>query len=323
MMKMVSKAILFEVLILSYVGMFTPEAFVTVPVTYKNVHEVSWFMAKEDGDSKQGYRFGDLTRGVLKSVRGGDGKTSDSKGGYKFGDLTRGVLKKANENSSGYKFGDISRWLDKHAKEHVSKFTKKENYKFGDMSKEVVRRLVSGEYSKDDLLLFLKIVATIGINLQPVTSVLPLRVLTELLNMTMEASIAQSVGERVVSTITNEIDGRMKELVTGDRNYEAGDFTKKAVSKWTGKDGYQFGDVTKTIMDKRAAAAQDGQAGNENSSSVLDLFSSNSESNLLEEWDKQLLKNRREQEGLGPLKDDESYRHWDEKFLSSPSAPKP
>eukprot|EP00536_Pseudo-nitzschia_multiseries_P008281 jgi/Psemu1/305628/fgenesh1_kg.209_\ len=314
---MVSKKIVVDVLILSFAAVLTSEAFVTVPNTKWKGRDVTLCMSKEDGDSKQGYRFGDLTRGVLKNVRGGgDAKSSDSKNGYRFGDLTRGAVKKASGSSSSYKFGDISRWLDKSAKEHVSKFTKKENYKFGDMSKEVMRRLVSGEYSKDDLMLFLKIVTTIGINMQPVAGALPLRVLTELLNMTMEASIAQSVGQRVVSSITNEIDGRMKELVTGDRNYQTGDFTKKALSKWTGKDGYEVGDITKTIMEKRAAAQQDGEANSGGSSSALELFSSKSESDLLEEWDKRLLKNRREQEGLGSVKDEESYRHWDEKFLS-------
>ena len=245
----------------------------------------------------------------------------DSKSGYRFGDLTRGLLKKVNEDSSSssYKFGDISRWLDKKAKERVSKFTNKENYKFGDMSKEVIRRLRNGEYTKDDLWLFLKIVATIGINMQPVTSVLPLKVLIDLLNYTMEASIAQSVGEKVVSAITTEIDGRVKELVTGDRNYQMGDITKRALSKWTGKENYEIGDITKTMLDKRAEVTSEKESSSEKDE-TFELFSSISENELLEEWDKQLLKDRREKEGLEGVKDDESYQDWDEKFLSSSSS---
>jgi hypothetical protein len=32
------------------------------------------------------------------------------------------------------------------------------------------------------------------------------------------------------------------------RNYEFGDITKRALSKFTGKDEYQFGDVTKKLL---------------------------------------------------------------------------
>ena len=274
-------------LIISSAAVGITKAFVVLPSYHDNSRTVRLPMAKEDA---KGYRFGDITRGFLKKVQEDTG-------------------------SSSYKFGDISRWLDKKAKEQVSKFTKKENYEFGDMTKEIVRRFKDGEYTRDDLLLFLKIVATIGINIQPVTSVLPLKVLTDLLNMVMEASIAQSVGERVATAITNEIDARMKEMVTGDRNYQLGDITKRSLAKWTGKENYEIGDITKTLLEKRAAAS-DGTEKEE----VLELFTSESEEDLLKEWDEKFLKERREKEGLGGLNDnDEQYRDWDEKFLSSSS----
>ena len=277
-------------LIISFMAVGVTEAFVVLPAWNENVHNVQLSMSKE-GD-----------------------------GGYRFGDLTRGLLKKVQEESgsSSYKFGDISRWLDKKAKDQVSKFTKKENYQFGDMSKEVIRRLREGDYTREDLWLFLKIVAMVGINLQPVTNVLPLKVLTQLLNMVMEASIAQTVGDKVVTTITGEIDARMKELVTGDRDYRLGDITKRSLSKWTGKEDYEVGDITKAVLDKRAAA-QVGEGSSEKDE-TLELFASKSEEELLEEWDKRLLEDRREKEGLSGLKDDEPYQDWDEKFLSSPSS---
>lgn len=309
---------IFRLLIIGCGAIVAAEAFVVAPVGNTRKHGVWLSMANDSAEGNRGYKFGDLTRGVLKKVRGDEpSSSSDSKRGYKFGDLTRSVLEKAGVSSSTYKFGDISRWLDKAAKEKVSKFTNKENYQFGDMSREVVRRLVSGEYSRDDLWLFLKIVATIGINLQPVTTSLPLKVLLELLNMTMEASVAQSVGERVVSSITTEIDGRMKELVTGDRNYKLGDFSNRALLKWMGKDSYEFGDITKTYLEKREAAKE--RDPSDLSGEALELFSSKSEENLLEEWDKKLLESRKNEKGLKGMKDDESYRDWDEKFLSSPS----
>jgi len=289
-------------LIISYIAATVTEAFVVRPTPNTKVYNIRFPMAKEDGDSKKGYRFGNLTRGLLKKV-------------------------KDDSSSSSYKFGDISRWLDKKAKERVSKFTDKANYKFGDMSKEVIRRLRDGEYSKEDLWLFLKITATIGINLQPVTSVLPLKVLMELLNMTMEASIAKTVGDKAISAITNEIDGRMKELVTGDRNFKLGDITKRSLSKWTGNENYEVGDITKTMLDKRATARDSQASSREKSSSeedeAFELFSSKSEKKLLEEWDKNLLKNRRGEEGLGGLKDNELYKDWDERFLSSSTSSTP
>ncbi len=277
-------------LVISSVAVGITKAFVVAPSCGEKSRDVRLSMAKEDANPSGGYRFGDITRGFLKKVQEESG-------------------------SSSYKFGDISRWLDKKAKEQVSKFTKKENYEFGDMTKEIVRRFKDGEYTRDDLLLFLKIVATIGINIQPVTSVLPLKVLTDLLNMVMEASIAQTVGERVATAITSEIDARMKEMVTGDRNYQLGDITKRSLAKWTGKENYEIGDITKTLLEKRAAASDSSEK-----EEVLELFTSKSEEDLLEEWDEKFLKERREKEGLGGLKDyEEQYRDWDEKFLSSSS----
>ena len=281
-------------LIICSMAVGVTEAFVVLPTYNEYFRAVRLSMAKEDADSKRGYRFGDLTRGLLKKVQEDSG-------------------------SSSYKFGDISRWLDKKAKEQVSKFTKKENYEFGDMSKEVIRRLKEGEYTRDDLWLFLRIVATIGINLQPVATFLPMKVLMQLLNLTMEASIAQTVSEKVVTAITGEIDARMKEMLTGDRNYQLGDITKRSLSKWTGKEDYEVGDITKTILDKRAAAKSEGSSEKDE---TLELFASKSEEELLEEWDSKLLKDRREKEGLGEMKDDEQYQDWDEKFLSSSSASK-
>ena len=44
------------------------EAFVLVPSSVTNIYNVKLSMATGNGDSKKGYRFGDLTRGVLKKV---------------------------------------------------------------------------------------------------------------------------------------------------------------------------------------------------------------------------------------------------------------
>ena len=242
--------------------------------------------------------------------------------GYRFGDFTRGALNrfqgrvKSLTGKESYEFGDLSRFLDSKAKETVTKFTNKDDYKFGDITKEIVRRLVDGEYSRDDLLLLLKIAATIGINMQPVAQILPIKVLLDLLNLSLEASVAQTVSEKVISSISNEIDARMKEMVTGDRNYQIGDLTKRAVARWTGKE-YEFGDVTKTILrridDREENNIHEDKVGL-NSSLELD----EAEESAIEAWDKEFLEFRREQEGLTSLNnDDKCYQEWDKQYLES------
>lgn len=257
--------------------------------------------------------------------------------GYQFGDLTRGVIgrfqKRVNSltGKSQYEFGDLSRWVDGKVKDRVEEYTGKAVYQFGDMTRETVRRLVDGEYDREDLVLLLKIAATIGVNLQPVASVLPMKVLMDLLNLSLEASIAQTVGEKVIRSITNEIDARMKEMVTGDRNYKVGDFTKRIVNRWTGKEAYEFGDVTKNILgilqqrDGAGSARPDSSIAEQNipdgsiftNDSIQEL--DQAERNALDEWDKEFFQYQRSKEGLAPPQDEDLYRDWDERYLSSQS----
>jgi len=45
----------------------------------------------------------------------------------------------------------------------VRDFTNEPDYKFADLSRGMLRRLRSGEHSADDIMLFLKIVALVGV----------------------------------------------------------------------------------------------------------------------------------------------------------------
>jgi hypothetical protein len=277
---------------------------------------------QQQRQKSKGYRFGDLTRGALKKVKGDVDLTrsavkkikGDGDGGTKSDTINTDIntLTSGTKNKSSYKFGDISKWLDKKAKNDIGKFTNKQEgdaYQFGDISKELIRRLRDGEYTRDDLLLFIKIVATIGINLTPVARILPIKVLTELLNLSLEATIAQSIGDKIISSLTNEIDSRMKEFVTGNREYQLGDYTNNVISKWTGKDKYEFGDLTKIIFQKRKARKQQQQQqkqvdeGDEDEdvkvinddNSLQFSSSSKSDQDLFDEWDKKLLESRRQE----------------------------
>ncbi|KAG7360341.1 hypothetical protein IV203_035440 [Nitzschia inconspicua] len=311
----------------------------TVPFATRNA-----FLTLSDAFSPQQFprrnHYGSHSRTtVIHSNRNdnSNGRSGTSSGGYRFGDFTRGAINRfqGRVNSltgkSKYEFGDLSRWLDSKAKESAEKFTSRPNYQFGDITKEVIRRLVNGEYDRDDLLLLLKIVATVGISMQPVARVLPMKVLMDLLNLSLEASIAQTVGEKVITSLTNEVDARMKEMITGNREYQFGDYTKRIVNTWTGKETYEFGDMTKTILgrlqereagDNRIKAFQtDDATGSTHEDNyiakdiVLEL--NETDEDALKAWDKEFFKYQREKEGLAPLQDDDLYRDWDERYLSS------
>jgi uncharacterized protein YjbJ (UPF0337 family) len=60
-------------------------------------------------------------------------------------------------------------------------------------------------------------------------------------------SIYQQLGEKVAGVVSTELDLRMKQAVTGDKDYQIGDLTKRAILNFTGKDEYTFGDITKSV----------------------------------------------------------------------------
>ena len=176
-----------------------------------------------------------------KSTTSNDEKTrSQKKTGYRFGDLSKSLINRF-PGQYDYEFGDLSKWLDSRAKQKAGEFTNKEEYKFGDISREIVRRIVAGEYTQDDLLLLLKIILTVGIQFQPIARILPVKALFQMLNLSM----SQKLGDRVQHILTQELDKRMNEMMSGDVKQE---FTKQAILKFIGRDTYQFGDITKRIM---------------------------------------------------------------------------
>jgi len=223
--------------------------------------------------------------------------------GYQFGDITRGLLGRASKDVSKltgketYEFGDFTRWLDQEAKKKVAEFTDQPDYQFGDISKTLFKKFQQGEYSKDDVFLFLKIAGLLGMQFQPVAAFLPAKVLIDM----AEVSVAQSVGEKITKALTTEVDQRMKQFVTGDRNYKLGDITKKAVagdkdvdvgnltkkavSMFTGKDKYEFGDVTKQILQMKS--------GKKDSSTMNPILALAPEMRTaFEKWDKARLNSK-------------------------------
>ncbi len=50
----------------------------------------------------------------------------------------------------------------------MNKFTSKDEYRFGDLTGEILKRVASGQYTMDDLFMLLKAMAMIGASLSPV-----------------------------------------------------------------------------------------------------------------------------------------------------------
>ena len=169
---------------------------------------------------------------------------------YEFGDLTRWVDARVKDKVStvtgkgSYEFGDISLWLDSRAKNKVGEFTNKTTYEVGDISKEIFQKVMRGEYKLEDIAFMIKIIVTVGANFTPIGAYLPGKLLIELLDY----SLAQELGGRVVSTLTLELDRRVKGAITGDENYQIGDLTKKSILHFINKEEYSFGDITKTVV---------------------------------------------------------------------------
>jgi hypothetical protein len=150
-------------------------------------------------------------------------------------------------NKTDYEFGDLTRWADSVSREKVSNFTSKSGYEAGDISKEVLRRARSGEYSVEDMFLALRILLSAGASFTPLIGFLPLKLLLDLLNL----GLAGDVTGKLVEVLAGVVDERMKEAITGDSKYQLGDLTKKkavaALAKFTGKEKYEFGDISRKV----------------------------------------------------------------------------
>jgi len=237
------------------------------------------------GNNKKGYKFGDLTARIIgKNVEKITGKP------YKFGDLSRAIdtsvkdrVKELTGNIDGdYEFGDLSKWVDSKIQGEVNKFTNNDNYEFGDITKEIMKRVASGKYTMDDLFMLLKAMALVGASLSPVAGFLPVKMLVELLNL----SLANDAMGKVTSVLALELDKRLKKSLLGDENYILGDATKSmianAVNGYTGKESYEFGDVTRKVMNSFADNIDKNNNNKENRGMIV---MSKDESEALEKWD--------------------------------------
>ena len=207
----------------------------------------------KDTTKQNGYQFGDWTKSILGTTANVLTGNQQKKKEYQFGDITKGVAQKAvdavkelsgNKEEEDYQFGDLTRALDRKAKKTAAEFTGKSEYQVG-ISKELIRRVRTGDYKVEDIILLVKVMVTLGAEFSPLASVLPAKLLLEMMNY----SLAQEVGGKVLEVVSGALDKRFKEAVTGDADYAVGDLTKKAIMNFIGKEegDYEFGDLTRTI----------------------------------------------------------------------------
>jgi len=117
-----------------------------------------------------------------------------------------------------FSYRDLSRWVDARAKDKINEVTAKETYVFGDLTRELGRRVASRKYTLDDLVVLLKALVSFRVGLSPVAAFLPVKLLVDLLNY----SIAGDLGNRLVASLAQEIDKRIKHALTGDSEYQVG-----------------------------------------------------------------------------------------------------
>ena len=166
------------------------------------------------------------------------------------------------------KVGEVAKWIDAQAKsstEFVSfkakalvlKFTGKEDYNFGDITNELIRRIAQKEIATQDTILLIKILIALGASIGPLAKALPLTILLEALNVSLE----QKVGGQVLETLALAIDSRIIAAFSSDDKVQIGDALKRTVLSgvlaFTGKKSYESGDIVQRVVQQKEETETD------------------------------------------------------------------
>ncbi|CAE7239955.1 unnamed protein product, partial [Symbiodinium microadriaticum] len=154
-----------------------------------------------------------------------------------------------------YELGDLSKYLDTQAKKQVAKLTGKDSYEFGDISREIARRVQESDVvDEEDLRLLLTTVVALGVGLTPVAHLLPVQLLLNLYTTSVEVELGNRAASKLTGALAQELDRRAKGVLLGKGNedYVLGDLTKaqiqRSVASLTGKDKYEFGDISRALL---------------------------------------------------------------------------
>jgi len=154
---------------------------------------------------------------------------------------------------------DMVRWMEAQAqgtavaasnqsKEWVRNFTGKKDYQFGDVTKEVLRRIVSTDINISDIALLLRLLLVLGASFGPLAKALPITVLLEMLNVSIETH----VGGKILGVLAVSLDERFTAVFSSDDDkFKLGDAVKRSamvgIKKFTGKDSYEEGDIQRAV----------------------------------------------------------------------------
>lgn len=206
-------------------------------------------------------------------------KWLDSKAKQRLQSVKKDVT---SEQDYQYAFGDLTLWATNLAKEKAARFAGKssaDEYELGDITKTIVNKVQSGEYDENDVYLALRVLLVAGCQVVPIANFLPLRGLLSLVNV----GLTKDVSGRLLQELTESLEQRIKFAVTGKEDYQFGDLTKDKlndlVAKFTGKDSYQSGDISRSIMNQTREGTTEHQ--------ISDLEKIVTK---LEDWDAQFLK---------------------------------
>lgn len=160
-------------------------------------------------------------------------------------------------NTTTYNAGEVVRWIDVQAKDGASVannatkslvlgFTGKPEYQVGDISKELLRRAATADLN--DIMLLLKISLAVGASIGPLAKALPISVLLEMLNVSLE----RQIGGKFLEVLAATLDDRFSAAFNNDDKFQLGDAVKRsatsAILKFTGKSSYKAGDIERAVV---------------------------------------------------------------------------
>jgi hypothetical protein len=130
------------------------------------------------------------------------------------------------------------------------------------VAKELIRQTTSADYSISDVLLLLKVLVVLGASFGPLAKLLPVTVLLNMLNVSLEARL----GGKILEVLAESLDERFLAAFTAE---ELGDLAKRslrgAIISFTGKEAYEQGDI------QRAVTSTDNVDDNDATSSPPEL----------------------------------------------------
>lgn len=112
------------------------------------------------------------------------------------------------------------------------------------VAKELLRQTTSADYSISDVLLLLKVLVVLGASFGPLAKLLPVTVLLNMLNVSLEARL----GGKILEVLAESLDERFLAAFTAE---ELGDLVKRslrgAILSFTRKETYEQGDIQRAV----------------------------------------------------------------------------